>query len=250
MWSQVYRVQGAGNGVHVERRAWRAGRVARRWRGARLDGRALPQPADGVLDLDVDLGAVEGAAALVDRVAPPLLLERALEALRRELPDLVGADGLLGARREHHLVLDEAEFGQDALGELQHAEDLGRELLGQAEDVRVVLREAAHAEEAGERAAALVVLERSAARTTFERLPAGHAAGGRSAEGAVDRIGNRHTRQDLTRSFVDGPVTPGDVVSGTVGLWPVLGCWRMKHGTPQAAARSGGALGDETLWVR
>ena len=29
-----------------------------------LDGGALPRAADGVLDLDVDLGAVEGAAAL------------------------------------------------------------------------------------------------------------------------------------------------------------------------------------------
>jgi hypothetical protein len=42
------------------------------------------------------------------------------------------------------------------LDEVAHAADLGRDLLRQAEDVRVVLREAAHAEQAVHRAAALI----------------------------------------------------------------------------------------------
>ena len=45
-----------------------------------LHGGALPLAADGVEDLDVDLGAVEGAAALVHLVVPPLSSERLLRA--------------------------------------------------------------------------------------------------------------------------------------------------------------------------
>ena len=60
--------------------------------------------------------------------------------------------------REVDLVLGEAELAQDLLGQVEHARDLIGELLGQAEDVRVVLREAAHAEEALQRARALVAV--------------------------------------------------------------------------------------------
>mmetsp|Transcript_242 Transcript_242/g.520 ORF Transcript_242/g.520 Transcript_242/m.520 type:complete len:650 (-) Transcript_242:126-2075(-) len=125
----------------------------------RLDRRALPQPADGVLDLDVDLRAVEGAAALVDAEGPPLGVERILQRARREGPDLVGADGLLGASGEHDLVLSESELGENLLGQVEDRQDLSGELRREAEDVRVVLREAAYPEEAVERARALVPVD-------------------------------------------------------------------------------------------
>ena len=69
-----------------------------------LDRRALPRAPDRVLDLDVDLRAVEGAAALVDAEVPALPLQRLCECGRRAAPDCVGAHALLGTRREHHLV--------------------------------------------------------------------------------------------------------------------------------------------------
>lgn len=55
-----------------------AGRwLGHRWpvhdsRVTHLHSGALPLAAQGVLDLDVDLGAVKGAAALVHHVVPPL----------------------------------------------------------------------------------------------------------------------------------------------------------------------------------
>ena len=63
------------------------------------------------------------------------------------------------ARREHHLVVGEPKFGKDGLRQVEHSEDLVRELLGQAEDVSIVLREAPHAEEAVQRARALVPVD-------------------------------------------------------------------------------------------
>ena len=69
-----------------------------------LDGRALPPAADGVGDLDVDLRPVEGAAALVHLVVPPLALERLDQPRRRLLPDLIRADRLVGPGGEVDLV--------------------------------------------------------------------------------------------------------------------------------------------------
>ncbi len=63
-----------------------------------LDGRQLPLAADGVTDLDVDLRAVEGAAALVDLVGQAARASSAgPQRLGGVLPVLVGADRL--ARR-------------------------------------------------------------------------------------------------------------------------------------------------------
>eukprot|EP00968_Pinguiococcus_pyrenoidosus_P015053 scaffold1384_cov256-Pinguiococcus_pyrenoidosus.AAC.6 len=47
-----------------------------------LDGRALPRAADGILNLDVNLGAVEGTATIVHLVAPTLAIQRLDECLR------------------------------------------------------------------------------------------------------------------------------------------------------------------------
>mmetsp|Transcript_20147 Transcript_20147/g.62912 ORF Transcript_20147/g.62912 Transcript_20147/m.62912 type:complete len:700 (-) Transcript_20147:109-2208(-) len=155
-----------------------------------LDRRALPEPPDGVADLDVDLGAVEGAAALVDVVLPPLCAERLAKGARRLVPDLVRADRLVGPRGEHHLVLGEAELCQDGLGQVEHALDLVGELLREAKDVRVVLREAAHAEEAVERARPLVAVDGAKLRPA-ERQVAVRALlvlVGQHVEGAVHRL--------------------------------------------------------------
>ena len=66
--------------------------------------RALPEPADGILDLQVDLRPVESATALVHRILPSLAVKCFDERGSRFIPDLVGANGLLW-RVEHHLVL-------------------------------------------------------------------------------------------------------------------------------------------------
>ena len=125
-----------------------------------LDGAQLPRPAERVLDLHVDLGPVEGAAALVNLVGHPLLVERVFERLRRLLPPRRLADGLRRLRREVGLDVVEAELAEHRLRELDRRFDLADDLLRCAEDVRVVLREAAHAEEAVANAVLLVAVDR------------------------------------------------------------------------------------------
>ena len=111
-----------------------------------LDRRALPRAADGVLELDVDLGAVEGAVALVDLEVDAALLQRLDQRVGGNLPVLVLADRLLGTRGDLGGVL-EAEDAHHVVDEIEHADDLVVDLLGGAEDVRVVLSEATSAHE-------------------------------------------------------------------------------------------------------
>ena len=121
----------------------------------------LPRTAEGVLDLHVDLGAVERAAALVDLVAHPLLVERIPKGLRRLLPAGGIADRLRGLRRKVRLDVVEAELAEHLLRELDRVLDLLHDLLRRAEDVRIVLREAADAEHAVADAVLLVAVDRA-----------------------------------------------------------------------------------------
>ena len=70
---------------------------------------------EGVLDLEIDLGAVEGAAALVDLERPPERLEHAAQRRLGLVPGGGLAHEALGPRREVEVEVLEAE-------ELEHLE--------------------------------------------------------------------------------------------------------------------------------
>src|SRR2546422_9185873 len=65
-----------------------------------LDRGSLPFPPDGVVELDVDLRAVERAAALVEAVGDAAPLQRPLERPLRHLPSRVVTGLLVWAPRE------------------------------------------------------------------------------------------------------------------------------------------------------
>ena len=69
-----------------------------------LDGAALPGTAERVLQVEVDLGAVEGAIALVDLVVHAQLLQSGAQALLGASPVLVGTHGVLGAGGKLNVV--------------------------------------------------------------------------------------------------------------------------------------------------
>src|SRR4051795_7064296 len=84
--------------------------------------------------MQVDLRAVEGAVALVDAVVEVVGLERRLERALRVVPQLVGADPLLGTGGELDLDVEPDQVvGRER--ELQAAGDLLLDLLLGAEDV-------------------------------------------------------------------------------------------------------------------
>lgn len=103
-----------------------------------LHRRALPPAAERVLDLDVDLGAVEGAIAGVDLVWNATTLDSLAQEALGLFPHLVGADGLLGTRGYLGHVL-EAELLHDGVRQVEDCADLVDDLILATEDMRIVL---------------------------------------------------------------------------------------------------------------
>src|SRR6266571_1261423 len=128
-----------------------------------LHGGELPGAADGVNELDVDLGAVEGGFALH-------FLERDVHALHGVgergggAAPVFGFTGVIFGVRgipigELDFEFVEAKIFHDGVGEIDAGFDFRFDLRGHAENVRVVLRESADAEQAVKHAAAFVAID-------------------------------------------------------------------------------------------
>ena len=127
-----------------------------------LDRAELPRATDRVADVDVDLRSVERGVTFFDLVRQAVLDERGAERLGRRLPDRVVADVLVGIlRRQVGGEVVEAERAQHAHHEVEQRRDLVLRLILRAEDVAVVLREAADAHQAVQRAGPFVAVDRA-----------------------------------------------------------------------------------------
>ena len=109
-----------------------------------LEGGQLPAPADGVAQMHVDLGSVEGALALGHGVRNAARVQGRSQGLGGLVPLLEAAQVLVGPRGELGLELGHPERTQHPQHEAQQALQLGAQLLGRAEDVRVVLGHPPH----------------------------------------------------------------------------------------------------------
>ena len=110
--------------------------------------------------MEVDLGAVEGAVALVDLVVHAQLLQSGAQALLGASPILVRTHGVLGAGGKLNVVL-KAKLLVHGVDEIDHAHDLVGQLVGTHKQVGVVLVKAAHAEQAVQGAAQLVAVHQA-----------------------------------------------------------------------------------------
>ena len=106
--------------------------------GVQLDGAALPGPAQGVRQVEVQLGAVEGAVALVDGKVLAHLRDGVLQDLLVVLPLLHGADVVLRHGGQLDLI-GEAEGGVDLVKDADRLLDHVLQLVRGHEDVGVVL---------------------------------------------------------------------------------------------------------------
>ena len=151
-----------------------------------LNGAALPGTANAVLQVEVDLGAVEGAVALVDHVVHAQLVQSALEAVGGLGPHLVGADGVFRPGGQLHVIF-KAKYAVYLVDQVVHALDLVLDLLGGHEDVGVVLGEAAHPHEPVEGAGQLVAVYQAQLAAAAGQVPVapGLALVDQNAAGAV-----------------------------------------------------------------
>src|SRR5579875_251223 len=135
---------------------------ARREIEVELNGGELPETAEHIDQLDVDLGAVEGGFAGEGLKRKAAVGEHLLQCPFGVRPVLGRAEEVAAllriARGELDAILLEAEGPEHRLGEVKAGDDLAFDLFGRAEDMRVVLREAAHAQQAVHGARTLITI--------------------------------------------------------------------------------------------
>ena len=102
-------------------------------REVKLNGAELPGAADGVLDVEVDLGTVERAVAFVDLVFHALVLQGAGQCVGGRFPNFIGADVIFGLGGQLDMVVGKAEGGVELLDKVDDADDLAFDLVGTAE---------------------------------------------------------------------------------------------------------------------
>src|SRR3954447_16287557 len=134
-----------------------------------LDRGSCPFTAESVDPFDVDLRTVEGAAALVDLELDAVRVHGRSERFLGSIPDLFGSDRFLGTGSEIrlHVVTEDA---REVHREVNNAADFVDHLLGAAEDVSIVLSEAADSKHAGQRARALVAVDRAELRQADRQI--------------------------------------------------------------------------------
>ena len=120
-----------------------------------LHGAALPVAADGVAQHVFELGAVEGAFALVERPRPAGGFERLHQRRLGLVPHGIVADALFRPVGKFDAHVVEAEIPIDRQDQIVDLEDFLGDLLLGDEDVRVVLGEGAHAHQPVQRAGRL-----------------------------------------------------------------------------------------------
>ncbi|MNS68507.1 hypothetical protein D3C72_1017910 [compost metagenome] len=123
-----------------------------------LDRAAGPFAADGVLDDEVQLGRVEGAVALGDHHIDPGVAGGFGHLGLGLVPELVRTGAHLGTGGQVDIGRLHAEVGVDRLGQLDELGRLVDDLVFAAEDVGVVLGEAAHAHQAVQRTGRLIAV--------------------------------------------------------------------------------------------
>ena len=163
-----------------------------------LDGGALPRAAQLVLDLDIDLGAVEHAFARVDLVLQRFFLQGEFQRLGGTVPMLVRAHRFLRSGGQVDIVLVEAEGAENVQVQVDDVEDFLFQLVRPAEDVGIVLGEAAHPHQAVQGAGALVAVDRAQFTPADGELAVAVLVGVEhpDVEGAVHRL-------ELVQNLVD-----------------------------------------------
>ncbi len=128
-----------------------------------LDGADLPGPADRVGQVEFELGRIE--SALARQFFPAEFFGRAAARDDRFaqlglglVPHFLAAEALVGAQRQLHRIVVEAEVAVDAVEQVAEVAHLLHQLVLAAEDVRVVLRELADPHDAVQRAVRLVAV--------------------------------------------------------------------------------------------
>lgn len=123
-----------------------------------LNGTTLMMSAQSVVDLDVDLGTVEGTISVVEGPGSSKLVKSLGKSGLSLVPLIVGAETLLGSGGELHLE-SESENAVGVVKEVKNVSNLISDLIIGAENVSIVLLETTDTGEAGKGTGNLVSVQ-------------------------------------------------------------------------------------------
>ena len=120
-----------------------------------LDGTALPGPAKAVLQMEVNLRAIESAVALVNHIFFVQLLQGSNQAVGGDFPIFVASDVIFRHGGQFHMVF-KAKHRINVVNELCYTDNLILNLLFGHKDMSIVLSKAAYPHQAVQRAGQLM----------------------------------------------------------------------------------------------
>src|SRR5258707_10468236 len=129
-----------------------------------LNGRELPESSNRLHQLDINFRSVKGGFAGNGLVGNLQVVQNFVERTAGEVPHFVAADKALfviwvpGA--QFHLVVGKTKRLEDGQRKFNAADDLIFNLLRRAEDVRIILGKAAHAQQTVHDARAFIAVYR------------------------------------------------------------------------------------------
>jgi hypothetical protein len=109
----------------------------------KLHGTTLMRPLQGIKDLDIDLGPIEGTISWVLFPGLSKFIEGFSERTFCLVPKSVVSEFVLGPCRELKLEF-EAEDAINMVKEVEDAKDFGHDLVGCTKDVSIILLEPAN----------------------------------------------------------------------------------------------------------
>ena len=119
-----------------------------RQRHIQLNGSALPGSSQGIFDMDVDFGSVEGAVSFVDLIILVIGDECGFQTGCGKLPLFIGADGFFRACGKLEMKT-ETECTVKSFHQVEHPQDLLMNLIRGHKHVGVVLMKRPNPEQTG-----------------------------------------------------------------------------------------------------
>ena len=142
-----------------------------------LDGTQLPATAEGILDHKVELWPVEGCFAVLNLRRKTLFGTRLDDGLLGTLPVLFATDILIAldlvTKGDLSFEALEVQRLEDDEDDIHHLAELFLDLVGTAEEVGIVLREATHTRQTVELTALLVAIDRTELSQTLGQVTIG-----------------------------------------------------------------------------
>ena len=137
-----------------------------------LNGSALPGSSERIRQMEINLRSVERAVPFIYRIIQLQFIQRLSQSVRCHFPVLIASDAVLGPGGQLHMIT-ESKLLIDLINQPYNPLDFIRNLLLSHEDMRIILRKAAHAHQSVQSAGLLMTVYQSQLPDPKRKIPVG-----------------------------------------------------------------------------